>query len=223
MTTSTSRRPRPVRRAIARHACAAPLVAVAAPSIAVPALPPAARGGQPRPDPGLGLELGGERGQPVGRRRAVQRAAGGLHPERVGPGPPGLRQHDDRLRGHATSATRASTRSTGVSDTSHGRAVRLPADRRRAAPSFPYQIKVDGQLVANLRLSGRDAGQDLHQPDHQLGRPGDHQGQQRRKLPSLPIIPVVHSEGSGSTAQLTRYFATQYPSIWRPFAGSDRA
>jgi hypothetical protein len=42
-----------------------------------------------------------------------------------------------------------------------------------------------------------------------------------RKLPSIQIIPVVHSEGSGSTAQLTRYFDTVYPSIWRPFLGKS--
>ena len=39
-------------------------------------------------------------------------------------------------------------------------------------------------------------------------------------LPSLPIVPVVQSEGSGSTYQVTGYFATEFPSVWNPFAGS---
>ena len=43
------------------------------------------------------------------------------------------------------------------------------------------------------------------------------------QLPSLPIIPVVHSEGSGSTAQFTRYLATEYPSIWGPFYARARS
>jgi hypothetical protein len=39
------------------------------------------------------------------------------------------------------------------------------------------------------------------------------------QLPSIPIVPVVQSEGSGATQQLTNYFATEYPNIWTPFAG----
>jgi len=39
------------------------------------------------------------------------------------------------------------------------------------------------------------------------------------QLPSIPIVPVVQSEGSGATQQLTDYFATEFPSIWRPFSG----
>ena len=34
-------------------------------------------------------------------------------------------------------------------------------------------------------------------------------------MPDLQIIPVVHSEGSGSTYQFTNYMATEYPSIWK--------
>ncbi len=41
------------------------------------------------------------------------------------------------------------------------------------------------------------------------------------QLPSIPIVPVVQSEGSGATQQLTDYFATEYPSIWDPFAGQS--
>ena len=32
---------------------------------------------------------------------------------------------------------------------------------------------------------------------------------------------MVQSEGSGATQQLTDYFATDYPSIWNPFAGQS--
>ena len=83
--------------------------------------------------------------------------------------------------------------------------------------SFPYHIKVRGKLVRNLRLSGETLAKIFtnkitNWDNREITR--DNNG---RKLPSLPIIPVVHSEGSGPTAQFTRYLATEYPGIWRPF------
>jgi phosphate transport system substrate-binding protein len=85
--------------------------------------------------------------------------------------------------------------------------------------SFPYQIRVGGQLVTNLRLSGLTlakifTGKITNWDDPEIT--ADNNG---RKLPSLPIIVVVHSEGSGSTAQFTTFLNTEYPSLWRPFSG----
>jgi phosphate transport system substrate-binding protein len=91
--------------------------------------------------------------------------------------------------------------------------------------SFPYQIKEGGQLVRNLRLSGETLAKIF---TNTLGTPGsatymnwdnpeitaDNNG---RHLPALPIIPVVHEEGSGSSAQFTQYMATMYPNIWKPY------
>ena len=42
-------------------------------------------------------------------------------------------------------------------------------------------------------------------------------------MPTLPITPVVQAEGSGSTEQLTNYFAKEYPSIWQAYAGTSNA
>jgi phosphate transport system substrate-binding protein len=83
--------------------------------------------------------------------------------------------------------------------------------------SFPYQIREGGQLVRNLRLSGETlvkifTGKITNWDDPEIT--ADNNG---RKLPSLPIIPVVHSEGSGSSAQFTQYMATDYKSMWAPF------
>ena len=71
----------------------------------------------------------------------------------------------------------------GNADTSNGRPVRLPADRgRRHGVHLPAQDRWPaGPQPAAV---GRDDLQDLHQPDHQLERPGDHRGQQR---PGLPV------------------------------------
>lgn len=87
--------------------------------------------------------------------------------------------------------------------------------------SFPYQIKVGGQLVRNLRLSGQTLAKIFTNKITNWDDPEITSDNNGRKLPSIPIIPVVHSEGSGSTAQFTRYLDTEYPSIWRPFAGQS--
>ena len=107
---------------------------------------------------------------------------------------------------------------TGVSDTSNGRPYAyLPV--AAGGTSFPYQIKFDGTQVENLRLSGQTlakifTNQITNWSDAEITK--DNNGVQ---LPSIPIIPVVQSEGSGATQQLTNYFATEYSSIWTPFAG----
>lgn len=84
--------------------------------------------------------------------------------------------------------------------------------------SFPYHLVVNGQQVTNLRLSGQTLADIFTnkitnwdspaiQKDNNLAHP----------FPSLPIVPVVHSEGSGDSAQFSRWLATDYASIWTPF------
>lgn len=105
---------------------------------------------------------------------------------------------------------------TGVEDTSQGRPYAyLPI--AAGGTAFPYQIRVAGQQVRNLRLSGKTlagifTNHITNWDDKEIT--ADNNG---HALPSLPITPVVQSEGSGSTAQLTRYFAKEYPSLWGPF------
>jgi phosphate transport system substrate-binding protein len=109
---------------------------------------------------------------------------------------------------------------TGVRDSSNGRPYAyLPV--AAGGTSFPYQIKFDGTQVENLRLSGQTlakifTNQITNWSDPQITK--DNNGVQ---LPSIPIVPVVQSEGSGATQQLTDYFATEYPSIWDSFAGQS--
>ena len=108
---------------------------------------------------------------------------------------------------------------TGIDDTSQGRPYAyLPI--AAGGTSFPYQIRFDGQQVENLRLSGRPwpRSSPTRSPTGTIRRSrADNNG---HALPSLPIIPVVQSEGSGATAQLTQYFATEFPSIWQSYLGS---
>ena len=109
---------------------------------------------------------------------------------------------------------------TGEADDSQGRAYAyLPIVA--GGTSFPYQIRDHGKLVRNLRLSGLTiakifTNQITNWSDQTIT--ADNNG---RTLPDLPIVPVVHSEGSGATAQFTKYLAQQYPDQWKAFAGQD--
>jgi ABC-type phosphate transport system substrate-binding protein len=87
--------------------------------------------------------------------------------------------------------------------------------------SFPYHITVAGQLVRNLRLSGLTLAKIFTNQISNWNDPAITADNNGRKLPSLPIIPVVHSEGSGSTAQFTSYLDKRYTSVWRGFSGAS--
>jgi phosphate transport system substrate-binding protein len=108
---------------------------------------------------------------------------------------------------------------TGESDTSNGRGYAyLPI--AAGGTSFPYQIRVGGKLVRNLRLSGLTLAKIFTNQITTWSDPAITADNNGRVLPSIPIIPVVHSEGSGSTAQFTTWMNDQFPSIWQPFFGA---
>jgi phosphate transport system substrate-binding protein len=75
-----------------------------------------------------------------------------------------------------------------------------------------------GQRITNLRLDAATAagiftGKIKHWNDPSIVRlnPGV-------LLPSIPIIPVLRSDGSGTSAKLADYFRVMAPSVWNPFA-----
>ncbi len=105
---------------------------------------------------------------------------------------------------------------TGLDDTSQGRQfVYLPVVAGGTA--FPYHVLENGKLVRNIRLSGKTLAEIFTNKITNWNDPQITADNNGHRLPSLPIIPVVHSEGSGSTAQFTRYLAKEYPSIWGSF------
>jgi phosphate transport system substrate-binding protein len=85
--------------------------------------------------------------------------------------------------------------------------------------AFTYQVRVGGQLVKNLRLSGATIAKIFTNKIVNWNDPAITADNNGRALPSLPITPVVRSDGSGTTAQFTRYLDTMFGSIWRPFFG----
>ncbi|MCU1400571.1 MAG: phosphate transporter substrate-binding protein PhoT family [Acidimicrobiales bacterium] len=108
---------------------------------------------------------------------------------------------------------------TGQEDTSHGREYAyLPI--AAGGTSFPYQIRVSGQLVRDLRLSGLTLAKIFTNQITNWADPAITADNNGRVLPSLPIIPVVHSEGSGTSAHFTDYLAHQFPDLWTEFNGN---
>jgi phosphate ABC transporter phosphate-binding protein len=85
--------------------------------------------------------------------------------------------------------------------------------------SFMYNLKIGGKRVTNLRLSGEvvtkiftGAITRWNDPAVQADNPG-------LAMPDQSIVPVVRSDGSGSTAQFTLWMSKQYPDLWSGFSG----
>lgn len=106
----------------------------------------------------------------------------------------------------------------GMSDTANGRDYAyLPIVAGGTA--FTYQLKVGGKLVKNLRLSGDTIAKIFTNKITNWDDPAIAKDNNGRSFPSLPITPVVRSDGSGTTAQFTTWMDHQYPSVWRPYFG----
>lgn len=108
----------------------------------------------------------------------------------------------------------------GNADNSNGREFAyLPIVAGGTA--FTYQLKIGNELVRNLRLSGETltkifTGQITDWSDPAIT--ADNNG---RAFPKLAITPVVRSDGSGTTAQLTTWMDAEYPELWRPYFGKS--
>jgi ABC-type phosphate transport system substrate-binding protein len=82
--------------------------------------------------------------------------------------------------------------------------------------AFMYHITVAGHLLTNMRLSPETlmkifTGQITNWDDPAITH--DYGAQ----LPSLPITPVIRSDGSGATFFLTRWMSHLFPSDWDAF------
>ncbi|MEV7321728.1 phosphate ABC transporter substrate-binding protein PstS [Streptomyces sp. NPDC093970] len=84
---------------------------------------------------------------------------------------------------------------------------------------FMYHLTVNGKRVTNLRLSGdvvtkifTGAIKTWDDPVIKADNPG-------LQLPHRTIVPVVRSDGSGSTAQFTMWMANQHKALWNAYCG----
>jgi ABC-type phosphate transport system substrate-binding protein len=85
--------------------------------------------------------------------------------------------------------------------------------------AFMYHLNVGGQLIRNLRLSELTimkifTGQITNWDNPEITK--DYGAQ----LPSIPIIPVIRSDGSGATYFFTRWMSHVFPTQWNAFCQS---
>ncbi|WP_242088996.1 phosphate ABC transporter substrate-binding protein PstS [Curtobacterium sp. DN_7.5] len=83
--------------------------------------------------------------------------------------------------------------------------------------SFMYNLASGGKQITNLRLSGpvlagifTGSITSWDDPKIKADNPG-------LELPKRKVVPVVRSDGSGSTAQFTTWMSKKYPSQWNAY------
>ncbi len=118
----------------------------------------------------------------------------------------------------------------GVSETPYGLTDNGVLDALPARPfvyipivaggtAFMYNLTSGGNRITNLRLSGdvvtkMFTGVITKWNDAAIA--ADNPG---ITLPDRAVVPVVRSDGSGSTAQFTLWMATKYKSLWNSYCG----
>ena len=77
---------------------------------------------------------------------------------------------------------------------------------------FMYNLKIDGQQVTNLRLSGENITKIFTGAITNWDNPAMAADNPGLKLPDQTIVPVVRSDGAGSSYELSEWMISQYPS-----------
>ena len=83
--------------------------------------------------------------------------------------------------------------------------------------SFMYNLQAGGKRIANMRLSGEVIAKIFTGVITKWDDAAIKADNPSLQLPARQIVPVVRSDGSGSTAQFTAWMANQYPSIWNSY------
>jgi phosphate ABC transporter phosphate-binding protein len=83
--------------------------------------------------------------------------------------------------------------------------------------AFMYNLAIGGQRVTNLRLSGETLAKIFTGVITKWNDPAIAADNPKLSLPAITIVPVVRSDGSGTTAQLTSWMRSQYPGIWTAY------
>lgn len=83
--------------------------------------------------------------------------------------------------------------------------------------AFMYNLKIGGKRVTNLRLSGETITKIFTGVITKWNDPlivADNPG---LAMPDKSVVPVIRSDGSGTSAQFTKWMDTQYPQLWQDF------
>ncbi|WP_421732730.1 phosphate ABC transporter substrate-binding protein PstS [Cellulomonas sp.] len=81
--------------------------------------------------------------------------------------------------------------------------------------AFTYHLEQGGLRLTGIRLSGETLAKIFTSQITSWADPAIAADNNGRTLPPVAITPVVRSDGAGSTRQVTGYFDTQYPDVWR--------
>ncbi len=85
--------------------------------------------------------------------------------------------------------------------------------------AFSYHLTVGGRMIRNLRLSSATIAKIFTNRVTSWDDPAIARDNNGRRFPSLPVTPVVRSDGAGTTAQLTAWLDHEHPGLWRPYLG----
>jgi phosphate transport system substrate-binding protein len=85
---------------------------------------------------------------------------------------------------------------------------------------FMYNLTIDGQRVTNLRLSGQNIAKIFTGEITNWDNPAIAADNPALALPNEPIVPVVRSDGAGSSFEFSEWMISQYPSTWNSFCNA---
>ncbi|MFM7224533.1 MAG: phosphate ABC transporter substrate-binding protein PstS [Actinomycetota bacterium] len=83
--------------------------------------------------------------------------------------------------------------------------------------SFMYHLDVNGSRVTDLRLSPRTIARIFTGEIKNWNDPDITRDNRGKAFPSLPMKPVIRSDGSGTSAQFTLFMSAQVPDVWQRF------
>ncbi len=85
--------------------------------------------------------------------------------------------------------------------------------------AFMYNLMISGRRVTNLRLSGTTIAKIFTGSITRWNDPAIKADNPLLALPAIPIVPVVRSDGSGATAQVSIWLRQMYPKYWDAYCG----
>jgi phosphate ABC transporter phosphate-binding protein len=85
--------------------------------------------------------------------------------------------------------------------------------------AFMYNLVIGGKRVTNLRLSGETVAKIFTGVISRWDDAAIKADNPALALPATPIVPVVRSDGSGATAQVSLWLRQMYPKYWDAYCG----
>jgi phosphate transport system substrate-binding protein len=86
---------------------------------------------------------------------------------------------------------------------------------------FMYNLMIDGQRVTNLRLSGANIAKIFTGAITNWDNPAIAADNPGLQLPNENIVPVVRSDGAGSSYEFSEWMISQYKSTWDAFCSAS--